>query len=528
MTKLLNDIFDNCSPAELDLLLEDYDEELADEKSLDRITAMTMGKSGITKTSRKLGRNTKTLLLIASCVSMIVAMGVGSFVAEALEYNNAVEYLKEKNISIKGMSREDIKNVYRDITTDSYTYSNNSKAVHKNTYINSVQGYNIAQNNLNEYQSNASSLPMQGGVLTREDNSFAQNRVDYIFDVRGEKEEWLTDEEGYDYCITTIEGSYIAKYVDGSEIWQAEVEEFEIDDYLVTEKGVLIYGTTPYRYDGKGWDMWSAFIDNEGKVLWKKKLDNGFHHSFSAYARENKDGTFLVVSLSDNEIYHELNPPKDLVKNKDKYMVIYHLDYSGKIISTTTANIGEYTDIYNVFKSGENYIAELYNIYCDDLNDTKFVKVNRDGKIVKSFKLGSTTDDYEFVDMAEFNGKLYISATARPINSALYRNNLEELSEITMLKLMREEFTSVLLVCDFESGRPKEFYSAKGSYAGNLSVSNRELKWSVNSIITAHYSPYTNAYSFWGENRTKTYTFDKKGGLLYETKSNISDIYSSS
>ena len=44
MTKLLNDIFDNCSPAELDLLLEDYDEELADEKSLDRITAMTMGK----------------------------------------------------------------------------------------------------------------------------------------------------------------------------------------------------------------------------------------------------------------------------------------------------------------------------------------------------------------------------------------------------------------------------------------------------------------------------------------------------
>ena len=46
MTRLLSDIFDNCSLEELDLLLEDYDEEICDEKSLDRIMSMTLGKTG--------------------------------------------------------------------------------------------------------------------------------------------------------------------------------------------------------------------------------------------------------------------------------------------------------------------------------------------------------------------------------------------------------------------------------------------------------------------------------------------------
>ena len=35
----------------------------------------------------------------------------------------------------------------------------------------------------------------------------------------------------------------------------------------------------------------------------------------------------------------------------------------------------------------------------------------------------------------------------------------------------------------------KEFYSAKGSFAGKLFVNNhRELKWSIDSIISAEYS----------------------------------------
>lgn len=505
MTRLLSDIFDNCSPSELDLLLEDYDEELADEKSLDRIMSMTLGKAGITKSTRKMGRNTKTLVLIAACVSMIVAMGVGSFVAEALEYNNAVEYLKEKNISIKGMSREDIKNVYRDITTDSYTYSNNSKAVHKNTYINSVQGYNIVQKNINNSMSNANYI--LDAENTAETDEF------YSFDVRGEKEEWITDEKGYEYYIDSMESSYIVKYVGGSEVWEAEFKEFEIDNYIVAENGVLVYGRTPVRYDGKGWVMWSAFIDNDGKVLWKKKLDEGFFHNCAVYACENDDGTFLVVSCSDNDISDEINPPEKLAKNKDKdnYMVIYNLDSDGKIISTTTANMGEYFQIDIVLKSGENYIAELYYM---DSDDRRFVKVNREGKIVKSFRLESTTDNYEFVDMAEFNGKLYLSATAR--------SNYSGINEI------KEGYTSVLLVCDYDSGRPKEFYSAKGSFAGKLFVNNnRELKWCIDSIISAEYSPYTSSYSVAGEKRTKTYTFDKTGVLLYETRSNRIERFTS-
>ncbi|MGN1125934.1 MAG: hypothetical protein ACI4RI_00700 [Ruminococcus sp.] len=505
MTRLLSDIFDNCSPSELDLLLEDYDEELADEKSLDRIMSMTLGKAGITKSTRKMGRNTKTLVLIAACVSMIVAMTVGSFVAEALEYNKAVEYLKDNNISIKGLSREDIKNVYRSIITDSYTYRENSKVTDRNTYVNSVQGYNIAQNNISNSMSNANYI-----ILDSENT--AETDEFYSFDVKGEKEEWITDEKGYEYYIDSIESSYIVKYVDGSEVWEAEFKEFKIDDYIVVENGVLVYGKTPVRYDGKGWVMWSAFIDNDGKVMWKKKLDAGFHHNYIAYARENRDGSFLVVSCSDNDISDEINPPKKLAKNKDKdnYMVIYNLDSGGKIISTT-ANMGECFQIDIVLKSGENYIAELYYM---DSDDTKFVKLNKEGEILKSFNLNSKTDDYEFVDMVEFNGKLYLSATAR--------SGYSNINEI------KEGYTSVLLVCDYDSGRPKEFYSAKCSFAGKLFVNNnRELKWSIDSIISAEYSPYTSSYSVAGEKRTKTYTFDKTGVLLYETRSNKIERFTS-
>lgn len=505
MTRLLSDIFDNCSLEELDLLLEDYDEEICDEKSLDRIMSMTLGKTGITKSTKRMGRNTKTLILIAACVSMVVAMTVGSFVAEALEYNKAVEYLNDNNISIKGLSREDIKNVYHRIITDSYSYAKNSKVVDRNTYNNSVPGYNIAQNNKSNSMLNAN--------YTLNEENTAETGEFYSFDVKGEKEEWITDEKGYEYYIDSIESSYIVKYVDGSEVWEAEFKEFEIYDYIVTEKGVLIYGTTPFRYDGKGWVMWSAFIDNDGKVIWKKKLDKGFFHNCAVYACENDDGTFLVVSCSDNDISDEINPPEKLVKNKDKdhYMVIYNLDCSGKIVSTTTANMGEYFQIDIVLKSGENYIAELYDL---DSNNTNFVKMNRDGEILKSFNLNSETYDYEFIDMVEFNGKLYLSATARSNNYSINK--------------IKEETTSFLLVCDYDSGRPKEFYSAKGSFAGKLFVNNhRELKWSIDSIISAEYSPYTSSYSIAGEKRTKTYTFDKTGVLLYETKSNKIERFTS-
>ena len=122
---------------------------------------------------------------------------------------------------------------------------------------------------------------------------------------------------------------------------------------------------------------------------------------------------------------------------------------------------------------------------------------------------------------------MYISAVVR--KERKYNADTKSLETLTesggLLDDLREEYTSVLLVCDLNNGEPQEFYSIKGSMPCELSVNaDGQLVWKVNRIISAVISD-KDFYSIEGIQRKYVYTFNKSGLLESAEKTDILSKY---
>ena len=106
--------------------------------------------------------------------------------------------------------------------------------------------------------------------------------------------------------------------------------------------------------------------------------------------------------------------------------------------------------------------------------------------------------------MAEFGGKVYLSAYAVPVQhdeggrheiarilDYIFEHGWE-ITEEELTPLVRENYTALLLLCDPEGGTPRTFYSVQGSLGGKLSVKDGScLEWDVESVVSAFFSPAT-------------------------------------
>ncbi|RAZ51439.1 hypothetical protein DK853_46530, partial [Klebsiella oxytoca] len=61
-------------------------------------------------------------LALAACLALTVSLAGVAFAAEAREYGAAVAFFDENGLSTEGLSRSDVKAVYRDITSQHFTY----------------------------------------------------------------------------------------------------------------------------------------------------------------------------------------------------------------------------------------------------------------------------------------------------------------------------------------------------------------------------------------------------------------------
>ncbi|MBR4308488.1 MAG: hypothetical protein IKT58_02720 [Oscillospiraceae bacterium] len=70
-------------------------------------------------------------IAVAACVLLLVAIGSGAYVytVEAKEYRQAVRFFEDYGLSIVELTREKIKAVYRDITTEDFSCSKTSDVI---------------------------------------------------------------------------------------------------------------------------------------------------------------------------------------------------------------------------------------------------------------------------------------------------------------------------------------------------------------------------------------------------------------
>lgn len=487
MKYVLETMLGDLNSDELDVILPtDFDCNLSD-RSLNNIEKTVLRKSGIK--SRKI--NLK--IIVPAAVCLVLAAGIEGFAiaADVREYNSAVEFFEENGLSADGLSRADIKAVYRDIITQRFVNGKTAEVLR-----NSVSGTEILQK---EPSPEEMAAFWNGKII---DNSRYKYSVDYLN---------KTDEIS---GLEIIDKSVVECLRDGEPIWKISIPDVFVylESCVKTADGTAVYGQDEkYEPDGRpvGTHAYLSRVDESGDLLWTRRLEHDFENEYIKSVVDNGDGTWAVISWGDFGS-----------------LCLSRFDMNGNEISCEKTPIGG-KDVKKAVRLGEGYLVQLRGI------TDNVVKLDRDGNLIDGFVYESDECDFYITDMAEYKGRVYLSAYAVPkqkggggrneiadiLDYVFEKGNPISNDDLTSLNeeltsLLRENYTAVLLLCDPNVGNPETFYSVKGSLGGELKVEDDRLNWNVNNILNAGYSPYTSAFSIAGTCRVFCYSFDGSGAIV--------------
>ncbi|MBR3716089.1 MAG: hypothetical protein IKM18_09290 [Clostridia bacterium] len=453
---------------------------------------------------KKIGR-IKRYCIIAACIVLIFAAGFGTYVAasEIKEYKDAVEFFEDYDLSTEGLTRGEIKKVYRDITTKSFTYSKTAEVILNSISNDKVSGFEIPQED---------PTPEDLEIIwdIKKHNSSISAPQDPTSQNPTPPKKVKIYASRYDYKAHI---GYFELYDGTSFVWSTPVSEFKILGHVVVSDGIIVYGGTELILSEQPEYPWIAKFDENGNVLWKQQINDEFHTEFITHVLENADGSYTVISRGDFN-----------------YFCFSRYTSDGKKILYKKTNIDIY-GIKKVARFGNGYIVHLFSNR--DNEHAKIVMVDHEGNITESFSYSSEDSKYYITDMIEFENKIYLSAYAIPkygdkehqhelkyFSAYLDYNNYGEItSDEERTLAFREFYTAILLVCDPKSGKPQEFYSVKGSLGGKLALSDSgELLWDVERITSTFYSPYTSSYTIGGTCHVFRYTFNSSGLIVNQEK----------
>ncbi len=497
MKGTLTDFFDGCAPEELDALLgEGLREDLPEEADPARLRRLALEKAGLAEpAARKKFSARRWRHVAAAAACLCLAIGICTVAADAYEYREAVEFFAANSLSAEGLTRGEIKAVYRDITTETFSCAVTAQVL-QNSAPAGVEGFEIAQ----DQPETAGAEDLR--AMWERWGALQKSGVHY----EGREEYRLDEELGFE----VLDKSFLERY-DGVELqWSVPFIELYIQDTQPVDGGVVAWGQTPTWSSKQRSNAWLTKVDEGGKLLWKVMLSHGFDREYIAAVVENGDGSYAVFSRGDLQ-----------------YLVVSRYSGAGEELSTRATEVGD-LGIWGAARLGEDYIVHLGN---QSSGIDRLVKIGRDGTLSDAFTYTSEDCDYYITGMADFGGKLYLSAYSVPklpegaedaggryeiaaiLDEILSRDGWEiDGGELTAM--LREHYTAVLLVCDPQEGTPETFYTVRGSLGGALDGSGGTLRWDVESVADAIFSPVTNAYSIAGTCRVFRYTFSPAGELL--------------
>lgn len=539
MKKDLYEILDTLTPEELDTLPEDvFQAEKLDDATLKSIqtavaekTGVTLGtkkytenknastETGITAPVRKTARRTsvtfRRLLAAAACAALLVGVGAGAYAYAAArkEYKNALTFFYENDLSTEGLTRNEIKEVYRDFYSLSFT-NDLTTDVLLNSRPDVIRGYEIT------------------GDDAEWDTTLPETSIsDYKTPVYYEYEKLYTPIEGTYNPLTqayqeSFDKSIFTKYHNGEKVWEVSFTDININGFYgdpVSEtEPVLVYGIQQ-NSDYKDKIAMLILLDADGNVLWKTLQNNstGFDTIYKALC--NPDGsytTFGRCSVGDEVGDH-------ICVNK------YSKD--GKPVFANVLDIKDRT-IEHVALTDSGYLISLSSYIVVDFSHV--LKLDFDGNLVGDFRYESEGCDFYIADFCEHNGTVYISGYATPKAPNDYRNYLmrdlyslriklssfehrdkyihNSFTKEELLAMFREHFTAVLLVCGPDAGTPQEFYSVAGSLGDEVYVTGDSVCWFTKDIIDSSFSATIEVDSMGGVTTT-----DEKYAILCRFYANI-------
>lgn len=423
--------------------------------------------------------------VLAACAAL--AVGLAAFAAETMEYRAAAAFFQENGLSTEGLSRWDVKAVYRDITAQRFTYGKTAEVLER-----AVPGLEITQRG---------PTPEELAALWSR-NVWMNAQSGAGISYRSEYKERPDEALGFD----VFDRSVLECRRDGELLWTASFTDFYAEDAVITSAGTAAWGYTPAWSSQQPVHAWAARVDETGNILWQRRLEHGFQRESVARVLDNGDGTWAVISRGDL-----------------RFLCLSQYDTDGNELSFRKTEVGNY-GIWNAVRLGDGYLVQLGNR--TEGENARLARLDREGRLTESFTYAGEDCDYYLTDMAEFGGQVYLSAYAVPrqtggggryeiadILEYVFDMENREISSEELTPLVRDNYTAVLLLCDPEGGAPETFYSVRGSLGGKLRADGA-LVWDVESVVNTFFSPATSSFSIGGTCRVFRYTFDGAGTLL--------------
>ena len=426
----------------------------------------------------------------AACLALAAVLGstVFAVASEAKEYQKAVAFFEENGLSPEGLTRGEIKEVYRDIDTRRFAESKTAEVLQR-----SVPGWEIAQE-----------APDPEALAALWDRN-RERSGDSLpgFSYRKEEKYVLALALGFevfDRCVLECRS-------DGELLWTVPFRDFTVEDAAHTPAGTAVWGWNPTTGSGQRTFGWLARVDDGGKVLWERKLDHGFDFEYIAAVLTSGDGTWAVLSRGGPDFlcYSEYDPDGHELRFR----------------RTQVGNLG----IWNAARLGDGYIVQLGNGTTGDT--ALLVKVDREGNVTDRFSYEGEDCDYHLTDMIEFGGQVWISAYAVPKQEdeggrheianvlKIISAGKWDIADEELTPLLQDNYTAVLLLCDPESGEAESFYAVKGALGGRLAADGAgHLAWDAERIVSSYFSPATSAFSVGGTCQVLRCTFDGDGNLI--------------
>lgn len=470
--------------------------------------------------------------LVAACVALAAVIGASAFavVAEAKEYDAALEFFEENGLSADGLSRAEIKAVYKDISTQKFSYEKTADVLRD-----SIPGLEIIEDDPTPEELAAfwnapphfDPLPVSGirleGWVVYAYKDFI-NGITTIRCLQGETLLWAA--EIPDFCLG---GNSLLS--DSVAVWEDPGTHIFFDE---DQKSEIVRGQL-------------ARLDRDGNLVWRQKFNHELKEERIVSVLESEDGKWTVISSGTD-------------KEDNSSLFLYEYGKDGTELSCRHSELPEKLSCKRATRLGDGFLVSCATWFGrDDL----ILRLDADGKLVGTFSYETDDAQYRIVDLIEYEGQIVLSAYAFPkqeenggkrneikrIFDLIYSDQMpglpsmyltpfegsyteEEQSEAVntfnekLLSLLRGNYKAVLLVCD-ESGTPRTFCEVGEAMGANLSVNDSgELIWNTERFESASYSPATSSFSIQGNCSVVAYTFGTDGTLLGSAYTGERTIYS--
>ena len=234
-------------------IIDEIDEQYINEAVLLEKPYANGEKNPASLKEKKLKINRRNLIWIAAAAILVLVMAggavFGAVSAEAKEYEKAAAFFEENGLSSEGLSRAELRAVYRDITTKHFTNEKTAEVLRK-----SVPGFEIGQE---EPTPEELAAAWDRNVWKR---TVSRRGYSYEVEVVNRKSDlWETD---------MLDKTILTCYLEGSRLWTVELPNVYVDGYFHIEGGTVVWGTWPVFSTGAS-HAWISFVDDSGEKIWR-------------------------------------------------------------------------------------------------------------------------------------------------------------------------------------------------------------------------------------------------------------------